>query len=293
MKVHEFLSSLEKIFPNENALPHNQSQLVYGEYKKERNINKILLTIELSIGALYTAVKEKFDLILSLNPLMYHNYGRIIEKALLNKLTLLTKYPVLIYHLNPLANLLEYGPCGLIASLLSFQVAEILTLNKGRHPRPVGILCTPLQYPQEVNSSMTLQGLLNRISSQIHPECIEYAGNEAQILSVIGIIFGFTHITRELITKCKKKQCGTLVVSNIFYHTLQYLLEQNFSLIKIPIWDIYNIFLKKLKNALSLKYPFTEVAYFKAENPVKHICNHDPALLKNMAVKLNKRGEEK
>ena len=65
----------------------------YNQNRVNKSIKKVMLTLDLSIEALHFAVKNKVNLVISHHGLINNSINKF-NQNLINKLTLLTRYPI-------------------------------------------------------------------------------------------------------------------------------------------------------------------------------------------------------
>ena len=285
------LESIEKYFkeqfPNENAIGE-KSEFIFGAANENRKAKRVLLSIDLSINTIKKAVCEKYDLIITTNLLLNQN-KKITSKYIIQKFRLLTKYPVIVYHLNPLTNFQNFGPYGVITKLLSLENQDAIFTFKGKKEYPIGLICVQKPLPS-TNSApelkLRLKDILIKIRKQVKMPVIEYTGKLNQILKSIALILGYRQLNPNIISKCKEKGCDCIIVADFSFYDVIYALEQKISVIKIPIWKIYHLFFKELTNYLSLEFPLAKFDFFLSHNPIKQFPNE------NFNFKYKKYGEQ-
>ncbi|HEC36707.1 MAG TPA: hypothetical protein ENI29_00635, partial [bacterium] len=96
-EIKKYLS--RKIAPKVFRLDSDIYGLQYDKKKSDRLIRKVVLTMDLSLEMIYFAVKNKIGLIIANNSLI-HNPINKFNFILINKLSLLSKYPISIYVLS-------------------------------------------------------------------------------------------------------------------------------------------------------------------------------------------------
>jgi len=71
----------------------------YNRSSREKIIKKIMITVDLSLESIHFAIKSKVNLIISHHGL-FQEQPRNFNTDLINKLSLLSRYPISIYILN-------------------------------------------------------------------------------------------------------------------------------------------------------------------------------------------------
>jgi len=258
----------EEIAPKRYKNVSEFSGVQYGYVNRETLIKKILITIDLNLNVLYFAIKNKFNCVISQLPLLEKPIFKI-NKALINKLNILSRYPLCIYVLNSPYIASENGVSEIISKMLYLNIDRVLEVrdSKGRK-NPVGRICIPMKYPKPGNSFL-LKDLLNRIKNHFDLQFISYVGEMEQEITKVCIIPIETH-GDNYINKAVENNCNTLVTSNIDYKQAVIAKEAGISLISIPYHKTSYYSLKKLKNYLSLKFPNDKFIFFEEKSPINY-----------------------
>ena len=75
MKLSEIISKLEKKFPKQNAESWDNVGLLVG--RKENEIKKIQISLDVTMKVIDEAVKNKVDLIISHHPIIFSSIKEI------------------------------------------------------------------------------------------------------------------------------------------------------------------------------------------------------------------------
>ena len=73
--------------------------LYYGQVTNKKHIKRLMFTVDLNLESIHYAIRNKITLIVSLHGLTKDPITNF-NQLLINKLTLLSKYPLLVYVLN-------------------------------------------------------------------------------------------------------------------------------------------------------------------------------------------------
>ncbi|MFX1480698.1 MAG: Nif3-like dinuclear metal center hexameric protein, partial [Promethearchaeota archaeon] len=122
MLLQEIQSILQnKLIPKKFRLNSELYGLQYCQNRTNKLIKRVMLTIDLTIEALHYAVKNKVNLIISHHSLI-KNPIEEFNQNIINKLTLLTKYPISIFVLNSAFIAAEGGVSETIANALYLNI---------------------------------------------------------------------------------------------------------------------------------------------------------------------------
>ncbi len=240
----------------------------YGDIYDEKFIKKIMITIDPSLKAIYHAIKNKVNLIISHHPLLKKPAFNF-DKKLINQLNLLSKYPISIYILNSSFIAAENGISQTIADILYLKTEKLFEIkNNNGINVPIGRICSPKNY-QEEKKQFHLKDLLRRIIMNFNLEIIEYVGNLEKEIKQICIVGGDSENIIYL-KNALKYNCDCYISSYINYEKAIYASDLGLALINIPHYGAEFYTLKKLYNYLSLEFPFDEFIIYESKNPFKY-----------------------
>ena len=138
----------------------------YGEINSNKNIKKILISLDINIESIHYAIKHKVDLIISHHGLLKTPIQHI-NRILINKLNLLSKYPLIIYIIGFPFIAAEEGISETISKMLYLTIDRMFKIkNKKKNLIPIGRICIPKYYPNE-QDKFTLEKLLIRIKGTL------------------------------------------------------------------------------------------------------------------------------
>ncbi|MBY8983785.1 MAG: Nif3-like dinuclear metal center hexameric protein [Candidatus Lokiarchaeota archaeon] len=268
MFLQEISSVLsEKFSPKSFKLNSEIYGLQYGQKRINKTIKKILLTIDVSIEALHFAVRNKINLIISHHSLIKDPINTF-NQNLINKLTLLTKYPISIFVLNSSFIAAEGGVSETIAEALYLNIEKTFEINNYKGVKvPIGRICTPKHYLKK-DQKISLENLLKRIKTNLELTHVLYVGNLKNIINKICIVGGDTPNIKYL-RKAQNLECDCYITGKIDYLDAIYGRDTGFNLIEASHYKIEILALKKLSNILSLEFPYVEFLLFESGDPFK------------------------
>ncbi|MFX1574430.1 MAG: Nif3-like dinuclear metal center hexameric protein [Promethearchaeota archaeon] len=268
MLLQEIQSILKnKLSPKIFRLYSEIYGLHYNSKKNNRIIKKVMLTIDLSKEAILFALKNKINLIISHHGLI-NKPTKIFNQPLINKLSLLSKYPISIFVLNSSFIAAEGGVSETIAKTLYLNIDAMLEIrNFNGNKVPIGRICTPKSYINE-KKIMSLEDLIKRIQVNLNTSYIRYVGDLNKPIRKICIVGGDTP-NLFYIKKALKKDCDCYVSGNINYINAVFSRDIGLSIIEISHYKNEIIALKKLYNVLSLEFPYVEFFLFESNDPFK------------------------
>ncbi|KKN45626.1 hypothetical protein LCGC14_0681020 [marine sediment metagenome] len=264
-EIKKYLS--RKIAPKVFRLDSDIYGLQYDKKKSDRLIRKVVLTMDLSLEMIYFAVKNKIGLIIANNSLI-HNPINKFNFILINKLSLLSKYPISIYVLSSSFIGAEGGISDTLVRALYFKLECLFEIkNKVGINIPIGRICSPLKYVDK-NHIITLEDILNRIKTNLNMKAISYIGDLNKPIKKICVVGG-DNSKISFITKAVKFGCDCYISGKINYGEGIFARDIGINLIEISTYKKGILTLKKLCNILSLEFPHVEFFLFESKDPFK------------------------
>ncbi len=267
MDLDEIRELIEnKISPKLYILKGEHYGIHYGE-SKNTPINKVLITLDLSLIAIHYAIRHKINLIISFYGLL-HGPIEIFDKTLVNKLNLLSRYPVSIFILNSSFISAEGGISDLISEMLFLKLDQTFNiLNYHNYEIPIGRICYPKFYLNQ-KTDFTLEMLIRRLRDNDIIEKIIYVGDLNRKINKICIIGGEI-FKLEYLDQASNLGCDCFISGKFSFLGASHASDIGISLIQIPFYETTCLALKKLSNMLSLEYPNDEFIFFQHKNPIQ------------------------
>jgi len=239
----------------------------YGQQSKNKIIKKTMITADLSLESIHYALKKKVNLIISLNGLISKPITKF-NSDLINKLTLLSKYPINIFVLNQSFISAEGGISDTIMNALYLKLDKPFFIKSFDNSFiPIGRLCFPNIYPNG-EKSFNMEDLIIRIKSNLEIKNIFYVGDLNRSIEKICIIGG-EFLIGEYLQEFHDLSCDCLITGEINDNIAKSAKEKGICLIKLPLFKIKILALRKFYNILSLRYPNDDFFFFEVENPLK------------------------
>ena len=255
-----------KLSPKNYRIDSEYYGLYYGQINSKKYIKKILFTVDLSLESIHYAIKNKINLILSLNN-FNNNPITHFNQLLINKLNLLSRYPLLIFILNSTFIAAEGGVSDTIMESLYLKLDQTFNVKNNRGDSiPLGRICVPNSYTEN-NKIMTLDNLLRRTKSNLEVEDILFVGELNSEVKKICIV-GSDKLNRNYLRKALKYECDCYISGYFDHQSASYAKESRLNLIGISLYNCNTIALKKMHNILSLEFPHDEFYFFESRNPI-------------------------
>lgn len=150
MKVKEIRGILNKAAPEEYALNWDNSGLILG--REEKEIKKILITVDVDDAAVKKAISENVDMILSHHPLVFQALKRITDEEFIGRRVLnLLQSDIVYFSMHTNYDICRMG--ALVAEKLGLCGTVPLEETGEWEGNPCGIgICGNLSSPESLNS---------------------------------------------------------------------------------------------------------------------------------------------
>lgn len=268
MLFEEFIETIsKKLFPKIYCLNYETYGLYFDKIRINTPIKKVMLTIDLSLEAIHFALKNKISLILSHHNLINEPIKKF-NKPLINKLSLLLKYPISIFVLDSSFTAAEGGVSETIVNALYLKILKTLEIKNNIGLKiPIGRICIPLNYPNE-KSPFTLEDLIKRLKKNFNLHIIPYVGELERTIKRICIVGGDIPNSK-LIKKALRFGCDCFISGKFDYYDAVIARDIGLNLIEASHYKIEILAMKKLVNILSLEFPHVEFSLFESKDPFK------------------------
>ena len=266
-----YLEEIETILKNRISPKFYQmGSEVYGFHYNRSNgekiIKKIMITVDLSLESIHFAIKNKVNLIISHHGL-FQKQLRNFDAHLINKLSLLSRYPISIYVLNTPFIAAEGGISETIMEALYLKLERPLNIKNNTGIKiPIGRICYAEMYPGN-HVKINLENLLKRMKVNLNMKSIPYAGTLNKEINRICIVGG-SYGNEYLIRKILRKGCDCYISFNINHHLASLARDLGLILIEASHYNSEIIALRKLCNYFSLEFPQTEFILYESKNPI-------------------------
>lgn len=268
MLFQEIKTLLEnELSPKKYSLNSEIYGLHYGEESNKKTIKRILLTVYLNLESLHFAIKNRINLIISIHGLINKPINQF-DRELINKLTLLSKYPIQIFVLDSSFIATEGGISDTIMETLYLRLDRPFMIKSNKKTLvPIGRICIPNTYPGN-KKELTLEDLITRVKSNLDKNNILYVGNLNKKIEKVGIIGGEV-IKIKYIKELIKYGCDCFISGELNLNIANYGEENGICIIRVSLFQSKIFALRKLHNFLCLKFPYEEFFFYETKNPIK------------------------
>ena len=207
MKIEEFISRVEKIFPPETAMPGDKIGLQLQSNNSD--VQRIMIAFEVTPGVIAEAVSTQADMLLTFHPLIYSSLAQITNNDRVgNLVTQLIQNKISLYVVHTNFDSYKYGTNKLLAESLGLKVESFLLPDKVYPECGMGVIAsadTPLSAAEILDS-------VNRICNSP----IKYNSlTQDKLFSRIAIVggSGFSFLPEVLSNKC-----DAFITADCSYH---------------------------------------------------------------------------
>lgn len=235
MKLTEIIEIIESEFPTETAYDWDNCGLLIGE--KERDIKKVLVTLDVTEKTVNEAIIQNADLILSHHPIMLspikritneNSEGRLITKAIENKISMYAA------HTN-----CDVGKRGINARL-----AEIFELTDAEPVEENG-----LGRIGNLKKEITLEEFAKIVKERLNTPFVRVCGDIKSNIKRVAVGSG---ACSDIIPVAIEKGADVMVTGDTKYHNMMSSCEMGINIIdaghyptEIIVMDIFEELLKK------------------------------------------------
>lgn len=206
MQLKEIIKIIESHYPRHLAYDWDNPGLLLGD--EQRNIERVLVALDITESVLDEAIKKGADCIISHHPCIFSGVkkittedfiGRILLKAAENKIALYSA------HTN-----MDTAECGInekLKEMFGLENSEVIEANESDPSAGLGRIGDI--------KPITLKEFLVKVKSVLRTPNLRYSGDEDQIIKRVAIGSGSCS---ELISEAKRKGADTIITGDLKYH---------------------------------------------------------------------------
>lgn len=241
VKLTDILDFLNLTAPPHMAESYDNVGLLIGE--KEKEIRKVLVTLDTDEIVAIDAREKQADLVLSHHPLIFRPLGRITgEDAVSRTVLSLIKDDIALFSMHTNFDSVK---CGL-GDLFLDKIAE--TQNRvpieGDGENGIGRIA-------DVKGELVFSKLLDRIKTEFHIKSLRYIGPENKQIRKIAVVNGGG---ADYIYEAKKLGADCFVSGDMKYHQARFAYENDLALVEVPHYQAEIIFCGYVKQLLENRF---------------------------------------
>ncbi len=229
MKLYEITKKIETRFPKELAYEWDNPGLILGD--ESREINKILLTLDITESVLKEAKENNADLIISHHPLIFSGIKNITSGSRLGKMLLFAaENKISLYCAHTNMDTAEFGINTKLAEMLGFKNAEFIEKNSSFKNAGLGKI-------GDIEET-TLKEFAENVKKTLNTPFVRISGNKNQIIKRAAVGSGSCS---ELIPQAINMGADVIVTADLKYHTCLDFESDSFSIIDAGHFPTENI----------------------------------------------------
>lgn len=197
----EIISAIEIKYPTSLGEDYDNVGLIIGD--EQKNINKILVCLDITSTIIDEAINNQVDMIISHHPLIFKSMKKLVYSNPTSSLVArIIKADICIYSLHTNFDNAEYGMSDILSELLSLKNVDKLRNGTGR----CGILY----------KEMTLSELCFYIKEKLKINSLKAAGNLNSVVKKVAIVGG---AGSDFIDDAIALDCDVLITGDVKHHS--------------------------------------------------------------------------
>lgn len=257
MKVSEIITTLEKLSPVKYACDWDNIGLHVG--RKDNNVNKILVSLDIDDATCDYAVKNGVDMIVSHHPLIFKGIKKINDDDIVGKRIL----TMIENGINGYCMHTNFDTVGGMADLASDKLGlqDAIVLEDTIEGEGIGRV-------GNLSKEMTIKELCELVKKVFSLEKVVLYGDENETIKRVAICPGSG---KDDIDVALTKGAKVLVTGDMSYHFGIDAVSKGISIIDAGHYGIEHIFIDKIATYLMEQLNGIEVVKMEINNPQKFI----------------------
>ncbi len=219
MILKDLIEIIERSYPKNLACEWDNPGLILGDF--EREVKKVLLSVDVTEDILLQAIKKDVDLIISHHPFVFSGLKQINSQSVQGKILLRAaenKIALYAAHTN-----MDAAPDGINKTLSDmFFLKNSTVIEPKQENKNAGL--GRIGYIEKT----TLELFLEQVKKILDIPFVRYSGNDLQIIEKVAIGSGSSS---DLIQKSIELGADTIITGDLKYHTCIDYASDNFSII--------------------------------------------------------------
>lgn len=232
MTAERIIQILEKKVPLYLAENWDNPGLIIG--KRNREINKVLVALDVTDNVAKEAVEKKADMIVTHHPMIFGSIKKINDDTSLGRrIIFLIENGINHYAMHTNLDTAFGGTNDTLAEIIGLKDVEPLAVSTEQDGIPNG-----LGRIGELEEETTLGEFSKALREKLKLDRIRIVGNENQKVKRIGLCTGSG---MEFMDEAAAKNCDTYITADVKYHEAQKAVEQGINLIDATHYATENI----------------------------------------------------
>lgn len=244
MKCKDFITKLEELSPAMYAMNWDNSGLLVGDSEKE--VNKILLSVDVTDEVISEAIRVGADMILSHHPLIFSKINRVVSSDLVGrKILQLIEHGICCYCMH--TNFDVMGMADAAADELGLMQNEVLMVTYEDDISKEGI--GRYGFLKDI---CTLQELAEQVKRKFDLEHVTVYGSLDTKVARVAISTGSG---KSMIPYALNTDCDVIITGDMDYHTALDSIAQGLCIIDAGHFGLEKLFITYLQEYLQREAP--------------------------------------
>ena len=259
VKVADIADFMNKFCPPSLSFDGDNVGLIEGRYEKQ--VKKVLITLDVDEKVALEAVSKGADLIISHHPLMFHAIKRLTTANPMQRtLMSLVKNDISLFSAHTNLDCVRGGLNDLLAQKLGIKDTSVIdvvdSFNGTEHG--FGRLGT-------VDEGTTLSDMLKRCTDMLNTPFVRYVGDINKKIKTVAVNCGGG---ADEIDICIEKNVDLFITGDVKYNPARDAYENNMALIDAGHFETEHIVCELLYDMLTNEFPDIEFIISKENIPV-------------------------
>ena len=246
MKLRELLDRIRLKYPEELQYSWDNSSLNLGDL--DQDINKIMLTLEITNRTIDEAIEKGVDLVISHHPFLMSKVNQIrtdtIKGGLIYKMI---RNNISAYCMHTSYDMAEDGLNDYFFDLLGIKDRQVLdvesSLDSYNDGKEYGLgRLADLEKPIEIGD------LISSLKDKLNIDHARYVGPKDLLINKIAVVTGNGS---EFFLLAKSKGCDILITGDLKYHQAMDALDMGMALLDFGHYGTEHIFSKSVYNYIN------------------------------------------
>lgn len=247
IKKEELIELLENFAPSSLAESWDNVGLLVSGSDKE--INKILLALDLTDDVLDYSIEENIDFIITHHPVIFKPLSKIINNTAINRRVIsLLKNDISLYTAHTNLDKSINGTNDALFDLLKLKNKEVL-LKEIKEDENIG-----LGRIGTLKKEMTFNDFANYVKSELNLKLLNVVKGKEGLIRKVALCTG-SAFSEKFILEAVKKECDVYISGDLTYHNGHLALDMKINLIDATHFATENIFMDNIKNYLQENLP--------------------------------------
>jgi len=263
-QLNSFLEN--RIAPKAFSLKNDIYGIQFGQILEDRNIKKVMITLDPSLDAIIEASKQKVSLILSYYGLI-HRPTMYFHDILVKKFRLLSISRIILYVLHSAFEAAQNGISEIIANRLFLKVEDLFYFkDKLGNQAPLGRICVPEKILGK-DSPLILEKFIKMIKRTFDLKYIRFIGELTKEIKRICIVGS---VSIESLLNAIEAGCDCYLTRELSYDEALLARDLGIVLIETSHFESEIISMNELNKILSIEFPRDPFILYNSNDPFSY-----------------------